>query len=269
MTNGKATKTENKNIAIKVLSIIGNILLYIVIAIALFVVIVSITAKKDSDGTATIFNTQLRFVQSNSMEKCEETDVSKYKIKSIRVKSCIFIEVMPEDEAKREAWLENIQIGDVLTFKYVYTKQETITHRVIEKEEKATGGYIITLEGDNKADGVTLGKQVIDTSDEDSPNYIIGKVKGQSYILGLLIYAFKSSVGIVCLILVPCLIIITFQIIRIITVTSKDKKEKEEKKNREQLTEIEELKRKLAELEQGKGIKESEENIAEVNSEEN
>ena len=252
MTEGKETETTKKTIVGRIFGIIGNILLYIVIAIALFAVIVSITAKKDIDGTATIFNTQLRFVQSSSMEKCEETDVSKYKIKSIKVKSCIFIEVMPEEETKQAEWLDNIQVGDVLTFKYVYTKQETITHRVIKREEKATGGYIITLEGDNKADGVTLGKQVIDTSDDTSPNYIIGKVKGQSYILGLIVYALKGTVGIVCLIIIPCLIVIAFQVIRIVRVTSKDKKDKAEKTNIEQLNEIEELKRKLAELEKEK-----------------
>lgn len=252
MTEGKETETTKKTITGRIFGVIGNILLYIVIAIALFAVIVSITAKKDIDGTATIFNTQLRFVQSSSMEKCEETDVSKYKIKSIKVKSCIFIEVMPEDETKKAEWLDKIQIGDVLTFKYVYTKQETITHRVIEKEEKLTGGYIITLEGDNKGDGITLGKQVIDTSDDTSPNYIIGKVKGQSYILGLLVYALKSTVGIICLIIIPCLIVIAFQVIRIVRVASKDKKDKAEKTNKDQLNEIEELKRKLAILEEEK-----------------
>lgn len=246
MTEGKEDSVKKTTVG-RIFGIIGNILLYIVIAIALFAVIVSITAKKDIDGTATIFNTQLRFVQSSSMEKCEDTDVSQYKIKSIKVKSCIFIEVMPEEETKQAEWLDKIQIGDVLTFKYAYTKQETITHRVIKKEEKSSGGYIITLEGDNKADGVTLGKQVIDTSDETSLNYIIGKVKGQSYILGLIVYALKSTVGIICLIIIPCLIVIAFQVIRIVRVTTKDKEEKAEK------VKTEELKRKLAELENEKG----------------
>ena len=74
---------NKKSVAKKVLKIAGNVLLYLVIAIAMFVLIISITSKKDSDGTATVFGTQLRFVQSDSMEECDLTDVSDFEIKSI------------------------------------------------------------------------------------------------------------------------------------------------------------------------------------------
>lgn len=247
---GEDTKTKTKITIKKILSIAGNVLLYLILAIAIFVLIVSITAKKDIDGTATVFGKQLRFVQSSSMEACDQTDVSAYKIKSIKVKSCVFIDVIPEDEAKREEWLKTVKVGDVLTFKYVYTKQETITHRVVNIEAKETGGYIITLEGDNKADNSTVGQQTIDTSKTDSSNYIIGRVTGQSYLLGLLVYAFKQPVGIVCFILVPCLIMIAFQVMRIVKVVNADKQEKATAEKVSQTNEIEELKRQLAALQQ-------------------
>lgn len=239
---------DKKAIVKKVLKITGNVLVYLLMAIAMFVLIISITAKKDSDGTATVFGHQLRFVQSDSMEECELTDVSDFEIKSIRVKSCIFIDVAPESEEEKAEWYKNLKIGDVLTFKYVYSKQETITHRIVNIEEKETGGYIITLEGDNKNAETNLLQQTIDTSLEDSSNYIIGKVTGQSYFLGLLVYAFKTPVGIVCLIIIPCLIIIAFEIIRLVKVFGKDKKEKREAEKKKQDDEIEELKRQLAEL---------------------
>ena len=247
---GKVTKTKTKTTVKKVLSIAGNVLLYLILAIAVFVLIVSITAKKDIDGTATVFGKQLRFVQSDSMEACNRTDVSAYKIKSIKIKSCVFIDVIPEDEAKREEWLKTVKLGDVLTFKYVYTKQETITHRVVKVEEKATGGYIITLEGDNKTSETNVGQQTIDTSKTDSSNYIIGRVTGQSYLLGLLVYAFKQPVGIVCFVLVPCLIMIAFQIMRIVKVVNAEKQEKATAEKVSQTNEIEELKRQLAALQQ-------------------
>ena len=63
----------------------------------------------------------------------------------------------------------------------------TITHRITSIEEKEDGGYIIKLAGDNKASSETTLYQTIDTSDETSTNYVIGRVKGQSHILGVVI----------------------------------------------------------------------------------
>ncbi len=239
---------DKKAIVKKVLKITGNVLVYLLMAIVMFVLVISITSKKDSDGTATVFGYQLRFVQSDSMEECELTDVSNFEIKSIRVKSCIFVDVAPESEKEKAEWYKSLKVGDVLTFKYVYSRQETITHRIVNIEEKTTGGYIITLEGDNKNAETDLMQQTIDTSLTDSPNYIIGKVTGQSYVLGLLVYAFKTPVGIICLIIIPCLIIIAFEVMRLVKVFGKDKKEKLQAEKKKQDDEIEELKRQLAEL---------------------
>ncbi len=226
---------------------VGTIILYIVLVAVLMLLIIGVmSSKKSNDGTATIFGMQLRFVQSDSMESNESTDVSEYKIKSIKVKSCVFIQTIPEDADKREGWLSNIQVGDVLTFKYVYVKQETVTHRVVSIEEKPTGGYIITLMGDNKsATGIT-GRQVIDTSDVDSRNYVVGKVVAQSYILGLIIYALYSPWGIVCFIMVPCLVIIVVEIMRIATVLANMAEEEEAEHN----AYMDDLKRRLGELEE-------------------
>lgn len=248
----KENTKDKKAIVKKIFKITGNVLVYLLMAIAMFVLVISITSKKDSDGTATVFGYQLRFVQSDSMEECELTDVSDFEIKSIRVKSCVFVDVVPESEAEKAEWYKSLKVGDVLTFKYVYARQETITHRIVNIEEKTTGGYIITLEGDNKNAETNLMQQTIDTSLEDSPNYIIGKVTGQSYLLGLLVYAFKTPVGIVCLIIIPCLIIIAFEVIRLVRVFGKDKKEKQQAEKKKQDDEIEELKRQLAELQNKK-----------------
>lgn len=238
--------SDKKSTLFKALRIMGEVLLFIVIAFALCSVVITIVSKKDNDGTAMVFGYQLRFVQSDSMAQCELTDVSSYDIKSIPVKSCIFVQVAPEDDRQREDWYKQLKVGDVLTFKYVYTKQETITHRIVAIQEKESGGYLITLEGDNKTSDTNLLQQTIDTSLTDSPNYIIGKVTGQSYFLGLIVYAFKSPVGIICLIIIPCLIMIGFEVIRIVIVLGKDRKEKAKEKEQQQSDEIEELKRQLA-----------------------
>ena len=239
----------SKNTCKTIAKICANVLLYVFIALCLFGVIVTITAKKDPDGTATIFGKQLRFVQSSSMEKCDLTDVSDFKIKDIPVKSLIFIDVVPEDANKAEDWYADLKVGDVLTFKYVYVTQETITHRITSIEKKPTGGYIIELEGDNKnADASTL-KQTIDTSLTDSPNYVIGKVTGKSYLLGLLVYALKTPAGLICIVILPATVILILELLHIIRIVNADKDKAI--KNKQQL-EIEELKRKLKELEEEK-----------------
>lgn len=239
-----------KEKVIKIFKIILNVLLYVFVAICLFAVILSVVSKKDADGTANLFGYQVRFVQSPSMEKCEETDVSAYDIKDIPVKSLVFIQTVPEDEQAAKEWYSSVKVGDVLTFKYVYTRQETITHRVTAITPKQDGsGYIIALEGDNKSSDSNTLTQTIDTSLVDSPNYIIGRVTGVNYPLGLLVYALRSPVGIVCIVIVPSLIIITAEVVRIVNVLTADKKEKRKQEQQAQKDELEELRRRLAQLE--------------------
>lgn len=234
----------------KAVKIVLDVILYLFLAVCLFGVIVTIASKKDADGTANIFGRQVRFVQSSSMEKCDQTDVSDFKIKDIPVKSLVFIKTVPKDDDKAAEWYASLKAGDVLTFKYVYGKQETITHRIVDISPKEDGsGYIITLEGDNKAaDGGNL-TQTIDTSLTDSPNYVIGKVTATSYFLGLFAYALKTPVGIVCIIIIPCFIVIAFEVIRIVSVIHDDKNKADKEKEEAQKNELEELKRKLAALE--------------------
>ncbi len=240
---------DTKQLLKKIAKIAGNVLLYTFIVISLVGVLLTITAKKDADGTATIFGMQMRFVLSPSMEKSDATDVSNFKIKDIPTKSVVFIETVPDDPAKAEKWYADLEVGDVLTFKYVYVTQETITHRITSIEPKATGGYIIELEGDNKsADSDTLS-QTIDTSNVDSPNYVIGKVVGQNYALGLFVNMLKNPVVLILCVIVPAVGIIIFEIIRLVTLFGAEKKKKDNEEKEKQKSELDELRRKLAELE--------------------
>ena len=231
----------------RVCKIAGNVLLYVILAIALFVVVLSIATKKDADGAATVFGKQIRIVRSDSMEKCEETDVSGFDIKDLPIKTLLVIDVVPTDAEEAKEWYKSVREGDVLTFRYKYTEQVTITHRVIKITEKE-GGYIIELAGDNKASEDTL-TQVIDTSDTESYNYVIGKVVWANFPLGWLVYALKTPAVVTCVIIIPCLIIIVLEIIKIVNVLGDGKREKIKEEAQQKEAEIEELKRRLAALE--------------------
>jgi hypothetical protein len=137
---------SKKNVVKKVFKIVSNVALYLFIALCVFGVVLSVSAKKKGEDASTIFGYQMRFVLTESMEKCDQTDVSDYKIKQIRQKSLIFVKTMPTDPNEQDEFYRDLKVGDVLTFKYVYASQVTITHRIVEIYEKPTGGFIIHLE---------------------------------------------------------------------------------------------------------------------------
>ncbi len=239
MPNDKPNKTK------KILRIVFDILTYLFFALCICTLFLSVTAKKDADGAVNLGGKQMRVVVSNSMEKCDQTDVSDYEIKDIPIKSMLFIDLVPEGKEEAEKWYADLKVGDVLTFRYLYVRQETITHRITKITPKQTGGYVINLEGDNKGSNTDTIAQTIDTSLTDSPNYVIGKVSGQSYALGLLVTAVKSPVGIVCIIIIPCVIIAIFEVVRLVNALTEKKREKERAEQRKKDEEFEELKRQL------------------------
>lgn len=256
------TNTTKQKV-LKALQIAGDVLFCLIIAFALFVLIISVSAKRDADGTANVFGYQLRFVRSGSMEKCDRTDVSGYKIKSIPVKSCVFIKKAPtpDDQQALNEWCSALSVGDVLTFQYskygaANIQDKVITHRIVKIEPKE-GGYIITLEGDNKNDTGSVGQQVIDTTKADGLDYIIGKVEGQSYFLGLCVYALKSRIGLVFIIIVPCMIVIAYEVVKILTVINKDKKERQQQEKTAKEDEIALLRKQLEELQKSGGTAEA------------
>lgn len=240
---------KKNSLAKTVVKVTANVLLYMFVAICVLGVILTITSKRGDDGTATIFGLQMRYVKSPSMEKCDLTDVSAYEIKDIPTNSMVFIEVVPEDEEKAAEWYASLKKGDVLTIKYVYVRQETITHRIVSDPQRVDGGYIIRLEGDNKNSETGILTQVINTSELDSPNYVVGKVVGQNYLLGLFVTALRSPAGMVCMIILPCAVIVILEIIKIVSLLGSDKRKRIEEEKRQRESEIDELRRKLAELE--------------------
>ena len=238
-------KTKMKKIA----NVALNVLMYIFLALCILSVILTVASKKSPDGAAEVFGYQMRIVVSDSMEKCEYTDVSDYKIKSIPIRSMVFVESVPDDPAEAEAWYADLEVGDVLTFRYVYARQETITHRITSITPKE-GGYIIELAGDNKTSEDGQLYQTIDTSIPNSADYVLGEVKGQAYLLGLILSFLTQPIGLVLVVIVPCLVIILLESMKIAKILGEDKKKRVQEENEKRESELEELRRKLAAFEQ-------------------
>ena len=209
---------------IKIGGIIRDIIIFVFLAVCIFSVFVTVLSKKDADGAVDVFGYQMRIVTSDSMAECVHTDVSAYKIKDIPKRSMVLIEMMPQSPAEADAFYRSLQVGDVLTFRYVYTTQITITHRIVSITEKDTGGFIIELAGDNKNSKDTQLTQVIDTSIPNNTNYVLGKVLGHSYLLGVLMSFVQQPVGVLLCIIIPCFIIILLEVIKIVRVLEEDKR---------------------------------------------
>lgn len=247
-------EVKEKTNPVKIIfKVIGNIIVYLFLLLAIGGVVFTLTSKKSSDGASTVFNYQLRVVISDSMNKCDEVDVSSYEIKSIKVKSLVVVKTFNEEE--EEDFYSSLKIGDVLTFRYVYTSQETITHRIVNIESKQDGGYLISLQGDNRGSSSGVLTQIIDTSLKDSPNYIIGKVVYVSYPLGVITYALKTTVGSICIIIIPCVLIVIYELIKIIGIIRGDKEDKKDIYIDQKEREIEELKKQIEELSKKEGDK--------------
>lgn len=246
------------NVVKKVLKVSGWVLTYLFIALCLFAVILTLTGKKSEDGATTIFGRELRIVTTDSMAHYEGFDTTGYDIGSIPTGSMVFVERVPQTNANE--WYATLKVGDVLTFRYTYgAKQYTITHRLVDIKQKQSGGYILTLKGDNKAseNSETL-EQTIDTSIE-SGNYVIGKVTGQSRFLGFVVSAVSSTVGLICIVIIPCAIIIVYEVVKIVSVLNKDKKKKEKDEKQQMSNEIELLKKQIEQLKKTEEKQENEE----------
>ena len=235
----------------KALKIAGDVLLYFFLALCIFMVIVTISSKLGERKTGVsgveLFGYRMLVVTSESMEKCELTDVSGFEIKDIPLRSMVFVETVPEDPAKADEWYSQIKVGDVLTIRYTYTSTVTITHRVTAITA-VEGGYRIELAGDNRTDETGMLYQVIDTS-EPSVNFVVGRVVAVNRPFGIFMNFIRQPIAMVLIVIVPCAVVVVWELIKIFRVLAADKKQRDAEERAQRDRELDELRKKLAELE--------------------
>ena len=91
--------------------------------------------------------------------------------------------------------------------------------------------------------------QIIHTADTNSPNFVLGRVVGKSYLAGLLLSLLRRPVGLVLLVILPSLIVIVLEILRIVSLLQGERRRRAQEEAAERERELEELRRKLARLE--------------------
>lgn len=188
----------------------GLLVLFMLVTIALAFIF-----RITNNESMNIFDYQLYKVLSGSMENTEIN--LDYSIKNIERNSLIVV--------KKINQFDELQIGDVITFKYVVAdNQETITHRIIDIKAK-DNGYLITTKGDNVPSG---NVEIIDTNETyTSFNYIIGKVVWKNKFLGNLLTIVSNRIGILCLIIIPSMVLLLVEIKKIVITLLTTKKNKQ------------------------------------------
>ena len=166
------------------------------------------------DGNSLDFsNTEAKIVVSGSMDG-EPRD---YPIDTIPTESMVIIHKVNGSD-----FYSSLKVGDVLTFDYnhpVSKENMVVTHRIIDIKE-SDGIYTYTLKGDSIADDPTNGSVQVVTSDSGD---IIGKVVGVSHWLGVLTVFLSTWIGKICLIAIPCILLIVFELMNIVrTVRTKN-----------------------------------------------
>lgn len=260
----------------KVITIMLDVLLYIFLGLAIVIVALTVMSKvaqkDDPTGASNLFGYEMRYVETGSMEP------------AYPVNTMIFVEKAPQSYEASVKWFDNVKKGDVLTFFYREAGQRVvITHRVVKITpytvenfgEKALhmgkekGGYEIELKGDNNPGGDAVSQYIytyahyneMAEANDQLQGQVIGKVVGQSVVLGAAVTTLKNPLGMVLIIIVPCLIVIIIEVIRIVKVFNSEKNEKAKKQQEEQQekidqqsNELELLRQQIALLQQQAGI---------------
>ena len=163
-------------------------------------------------------DTETKIVVSGSMDG----EPRNYEISTIPVSSLIFINKVNGDD-----FYSSLKVGDVLTFNYtspVSKEHMVVTHRITDIKE-SLGVYTYTLKGDSLADDPTNGSSQVVTSDSGD---IIGKVTGVSSWLGLLVVFLSTWTGKICLIAIPCVLLIVYELWNILNVLRTKRTDKRE-----------------------------------------
>lgn len=182
--------------AIKVLNIIGNVVLWLFVAFAIFVTVLVFSSQGNKDGLPNIMGKSLVTIQSDSMSP-------EFK------KGDLIIDKILTTEEK-----QNCQVGDVITMYYDINgdgEDEINTHRIVEVYQESGYTYYITR-GDN-AEMCPVN---------DSPTLctkVLGKYTGTKVpFVGSFISFLQTSTGFLVIIVIPLIIFFLYELYHFITV---------------------------------------------------
>ena len=245
-------ETTKKPTVRKVLSIVGNTILWLFVAFAIVITVIVFASNNKSGDNSLPSIGGLAFVsiKTNSMDKSPYPDDYAeggrlYGKKGFKSGSLIFVNTLTDLEKAQ------LQVGDVITFSHDLDGDGTVdlnTHRIIEiHDERETEGYIyFVTQGDHNysPDGVYNPE----THDNDSTlkpgGYIVygsdvlGKWNGHKIGgLGNVLLYLQTRTGFFVVIILPLIAFFLYELIRFIFVVLSLKGKKTEDEIRQKVME--------------------------------
>ena len=179
----------------KVLSIVGNVLLWIFVAFSVFVTILVFSAQNNKEGIPSIMGNSLVTIQSDSMNP------------TLKKGDLILDKVLtPEDMA-------SLRKGDIITYLVDLNGDgtpELNTHRIMDVYAEGGYTYYVT-KGDNK--------ETNPINDKDPVRYhdVVAKYSGTRIpVVGGIISFLQSSIGFLVVIVIPLVLFFLYELYRFI-----------------------------------------------------
>ena len=206
--------TENNKVDVKkILSTVGNVLIWAFVILSLAVTAMVFAAQKSEDGVPALFGKSLITIQTKSMED------------TYYAGDMVFMTKINMTER------QNLEPGTIITFRAPIDIDgdgkigDLNTHRIVEKKE-GTNSYI--TKGDNNVLNDDQGDNpyTVHSSDIIGVCTDNGKIRG----LGNVIKFLSSSLGFFLCIVLPLILFFLYELYRFITILVSEKQKKAEDK---------------------------------------
>ncbi len=184
-----AAPKKKKSLVKRVFSVIGNLIFIALIAIAIFLASTMIFGERDPGGGVSIFGIRMYSVLTPSM------------VPTYPPGTLVVVKETPAAE---------IRPGDVISFS-VAAEQAVLTHRVVEVRQRNTSITFVT-KGD--------ANEINDPNPVSSVSVFGVALFGIPF-LGSLLDFLKNGIGVVLLIVVPMLLVIVVQLVKLIRYSKK------------------------------------------------
>ena len=177
----------------KILSIIGNVLIWLFVIFSVIVTMLAFAAQSDADGVPSIGGNAILTVQTPSMEP------------TFNVGDIIIGKKLSTEQAA------SLQVGDIITYKIDLdgdNKDELNSHRIVEVIKAENGGVSYRTKGDNNQleDGYTV----------DSGRVICKYDGTRIRKLGSVLNFLQQPTGFLVVIVIPLAIFFVFELISFI-----------------------------------------------------
>ncbi|MGN1095845.1 MAG: signal peptidase I [Eubacteriales bacterium] len=181
----------------KTLSIVGNVLLWLFVAFAVFMTVLVFSSQSNKESIPNIMGKSLITIQSDSMKP------------EFKKGDLIIDKILTNDEKKE------LKVGDIITY-YVDLngdgEKELNTHRIVDVYED--GGYVYYVtKGDNKE------TNPVNDKDPVMHPYVLAKYTGTKIGgVGKIISFLQTSVGFMVVIVIPLVIFFLFELYNFISI---------------------------------------------------